>query len=196
MRGISEEAEGEIRIDDAIIGIDKEDVSSWPISRIRSRIENFRVPVGSTVLFLMERRVPKDEGICGERLFDVTVFFFSFHEHKLSVYFTLDPESPISSPVHSPTQTNNEGFAASGDGIFGNDEAHGFKSSSEAIVFLSSEVETLKSQLDIEIASNVRYKPLYNSFCLFHCWILILRMFQIASTVRGGLRTVRKIRTA
>ena len=66
MRGISEEARGEIRIDDAIIGIDKEDVSSWPIARIRSRIDNFRVPVGSTVLFLMERRVPKDEGICGE----------------------------------------------------------------------------------------------------------------------------------
>jgi hypothetical protein len=58
----------------------------------------------------------------------------------------------MSSPVHSPRQTDNDEFAVSGAGSIGTDEFHGFKSSSEAILFLSSEIETLKSQLETEVS--------------------------------------------
>jgi hypothetical protein len=57
---ISEEAEGEIRPGDRIIGIDNDDCSHWPVSRVIARLSLVRVPVGGTVVFTCERRVPKD----------------------------------------------------------------------------------------------------------------------------------------
>jgi hypothetical protein len=56
---ISEEAEGEIRPGDRIIGIDNDDCSHWPVSRVIARLSLVRVPVGGTVVFTCERRVPK-----------------------------------------------------------------------------------------------------------------------------------------
>jgi hypothetical protein len=58
VRGMSIEAQGEIRIGDALIAIDRDDCTEWPISRIKARLDSFRVPEGSRVHLVMARRVP------------------------------------------------------------------------------------------------------------------------------------------
>lgn len=60
LRGLTAEAEGEIRPGDALIAIDADDCSTWPLSRIRARLSNLRAPVGAAVRFCFERRVPLD----------------------------------------------------------------------------------------------------------------------------------------
>ena len=55
--GMTAEAEGEILIHDRIIGIDKDDTSEWPISRVRARLNNTRLKKGQQVTFIMERSV-------------------------------------------------------------------------------------------------------------------------------------------
>ena len=60
--GITAESQGEIRIHDRILGIDKDDASDWPISRIRARLHNSRVNRGQRITFIMERLVtPADK---------------------------------------------------------------------------------------------------------------------------------------
>ena len=59
--GMTAEAGNEIRIDDKLIGVDKDDCSKWPISRLRARLSAARVPVGSQVTFLIERRIDPEE---------------------------------------------------------------------------------------------------------------------------------------
>jgi hypothetical protein len=55
--GITEEAEGEIKVNDILIGIDNDDCSNWLLTRIRSRLDSFRVPLGAKVTFTFERRI-------------------------------------------------------------------------------------------------------------------------------------------
>eukprot|EP01038_Epipyxis_sp_PR26KG_P010743 gene10743-14428_t len=61
--GLSEDSNGEIKANDALIGIDKDDCTHWPLSRIRARLGVKRVPVESVVLFTFERRIPHDYDI-------------------------------------------------------------------------------------------------------------------------------------
>ena len=60
--GMTIEAEGEIRIHDRIIGIDKDETSEWPISRVRARLNATRVKKGQQVTFVMERPVVDENG--------------------------------------------------------------------------------------------------------------------------------------
>jgi hypothetical protein len=70
--GITEESEGEIKINDILIGIDNDHCSRWILSRIRARLDSFRVPVGKRVTFSFERRIPKEDYEDEESVSDVT----------------------------------------------------------------------------------------------------------------------------
>lgn len=56
---LSEESEGEIRVGDALIGIDQDDCMHWPMLRVKARLDASRVPMGKAVVLTFERRVPK-----------------------------------------------------------------------------------------------------------------------------------------
>lgn len=56
--GMTEDAEGEIRPGDALIGIDEDDCSDWSLSRVRARLTEHRVPIGTVVHFTFERLIP------------------------------------------------------------------------------------------------------------------------------------------
>lgn len=58
---IDPEAGGYVKPGDRIIGIDHDDCSHWPLSRLLPRLGLVRVPVGGTVVFTFERRVAPDE---------------------------------------------------------------------------------------------------------------------------------------
>jgi len=58
LRALSAEADGEIRPGDALIAIEHDDCSYWPQSRIRSRLSNTRLDVGSYVHITFQRRIP------------------------------------------------------------------------------------------------------------------------------------------
>lgn len=60
MHGISPEAEGSIKPGDALVVVDQDDCSHWFLSRIRARLNNFRIPIGSKVHLTFERRIPLD----------------------------------------------------------------------------------------------------------------------------------------
>ena len=47
--GLSVEAGGSVRPGDALIGIESDDCSHWLLSRVKARLNNFRVPVGTKV---------------------------------------------------------------------------------------------------------------------------------------------------
>lgn len=71
IHGLTAEAEGRILPGDVLIAIDKDDCSHWVLSRVRARLNNFRVPLGSKVHFSFERRVPKirlDDPTTAERV--------------------------------------------------------------------------------------------------------------------------------
>lgn len=57
LRALSMEGDGEIRPGDAIIAIENDDCTNWPISRVRARLSNNRVEVGAYVHFTFERRL-------------------------------------------------------------------------------------------------------------------------------------------
>eukprot|EP00981_Chlorochromonas_danica_P005168 scaffold1044_cov186-Ochromonas_danica.AAC.1 len=57
---LSEESEGEIRPGDALIGIDQDDCSRWPMLRVKARLDAVRLPFGTKVILTFERRVPRD----------------------------------------------------------------------------------------------------------------------------------------
>jgi len=75
LRGISEEAEGEIRVGDSLYAIERDVCVGWPMSRVKARLNNFRVPVDSDVRLTFARRLPPQE--------------------------SDDPMSPLSSPSQS-----------------------------------------------------------------------------------------------
>lgn len=58
IKGMSEEGNGYIKIGDAIVGIDDDDTTEWPLSRIRGRLGPSRLSPGGTVTFVFERRDP------------------------------------------------------------------------------------------------------------------------------------------
>ena len=61
IKSITEEAGGEIKPGDRIVGIDHDDCSHWPMSRFTPRLSLARVPIGGTVVLTFERRVSADE---------------------------------------------------------------------------------------------------------------------------------------
>jgi hypothetical protein len=69
--GITEESEGEVKVNDILIGIDNDHCSRWILSRIRTRLDSFRVPIGHRVTFSFERRVPKEDYEEEESISDV-----------------------------------------------------------------------------------------------------------------------------
>jgi hypothetical protein len=69
--GITEESEGEVKVNDILIGIDNDHCSRWILSRIRARLDSFRVPIGQRVTFSFERRVPKEDYEEEESISDV-----------------------------------------------------------------------------------------------------------------------------
>lgn len=60
LHGLTAEAHGEIKEGDELIMIDQDDCSSWPMTRIRSRLANDRVHVGAKITFTLARRIPKE----------------------------------------------------------------------------------------------------------------------------------------
>jgi len=91
IHGLSDEAEGEIRAGDAIIAIDKDDCHTWLLTRLSARLSALRVPVGSTVTFIFERRVlPKTE--------------------------EEQSESQANSPQNSPVSSSRKNYAAAAGG--------------------------------------------------------------------------------
>ena len=42
----------------SLIGIDRDECAHWFFGRIRTRLNNFRIPIGETVIFTFERRIP------------------------------------------------------------------------------------------------------------------------------------------
>jgi hypothetical protein len=65
LRGLSAEAGGDILSQDALVGIDKDDCMHWPFSRIRARLNAFRLPVGGTVRLRLQRRLAAPEAGAG-----------------------------------------------------------------------------------------------------------------------------------
>lgn len=61
LRGISEEAEGEIRAGDSLYAIERDVCVGWPMSRVKARLNNFRVPIDSDVRLTFARRLPPQE---------------------------------------------------------------------------------------------------------------------------------------
>ncbi len=59
VEGLSEEAKGSIEIGDALIGLDDEDVSTWPLRKISARLS--RLPNATTVVLTFQRRVSLEE---------------------------------------------------------------------------------------------------------------------------------------
>ncbi len=75
--GITEEAEGEIHLNDILVGIDDDDTSKWVLSRIRSRLDSFRVPVGNRVRFTFERRIPLSDNEDDNNTNDLSESYYS-----------------------------------------------------------------------------------------------------------------------
>jgi hypothetical protein len=46
---------------DALVAIDEDDCSNWPLSRVRARLGNLRVPIGKEVHLTFERRIVDNE---------------------------------------------------------------------------------------------------------------------------------------
>ncbi|RYG62950.1 hypothetical protein EON64_16900, partial [archaeon] len=55
---LSEESEGEIRPGDALVGIGSDDVTRWPLLRVRARLGPERLSAQARVILTFERRVP------------------------------------------------------------------------------------------------------------------------------------------
>lgn len=60
LQGLSEEANREILPGDVLVAIDRDDCRMWPLSRVRARLNSYRVPIGSAVRMTLRRRVPRE----------------------------------------------------------------------------------------------------------------------------------------
>lgn len=89
---LSEESMGEIRMGDALIGIDVDDCTRWPLLRVKARLDNNRVPLYHTVVLTFERRVPKDDSIAPPSPLPAGASFFFRREER------EDSPEPFSSP--------------------------------------------------------------------------------------------------
>ena len=56
--GYSEEAQGEIKIGDVLIGIDHDNCTDWPLSRVCARLGTLRLPPGHSTTLTFERVIP------------------------------------------------------------------------------------------------------------------------------------------
>lgn len=56
LRGLSKEAGGAILPGDCLVGIDRDDCSHWAFSRVKARLNSFRLSVGSTARLRFQRR--------------------------------------------------------------------------------------------------------------------------------------------
>ncbi|GMI47955.1 hypothetical protein TrCOL_g8888 [Triparma columacea] len=57
MKNATHNAHGEIRVGDEILGIDGESTAGWTLARLVQRLNDFRVPVGSDVSIMFQRRI-------------------------------------------------------------------------------------------------------------------------------------------
>lgn len=57
LKGLSEESEGEIRPGDCLTTIENDHCQHWPLSRVRERLNSYRVPAGSIVRLTLSRRI-------------------------------------------------------------------------------------------------------------------------------------------
>jgi len=57
MGNATHNAHGEVRVGDEILGIDGESTAGWTLARLVQRLNDFRVPVGSTVVIMFQRRI-------------------------------------------------------------------------------------------------------------------------------------------
>ncbi|GMH74730.1 hypothetical protein TL16_g06540 [Triparma laevis f. inornata] len=55
-------AQGEVRVGDEILGIDGESTAGWSLARLVQRLNDFRVPVGTTINIMFQRRIKIPEG--------------------------------------------------------------------------------------------------------------------------------------
>ena len=61
IHGITEDSHGAIRAGDILVGIENDDCSLWWLSRIRARLDNYRIAMNEKVLLTFERRIHKDD---------------------------------------------------------------------------------------------------------------------------------------
>jgi len=60
IKHIDDAAKGLLKVHDHIVSIDDENTVSWPLARVVQRLNDFRVPIGSTVKITFGRLVRKD----------------------------------------------------------------------------------------------------------------------------------------
>lgn len=109
--GLSPEADGEIREGDALVGIDHDDCAHWKFTRVRARLDAFRVPVGSKVLLLFERRItrnlrllnerdPSNESLSEEPITPIPVRFSRKASARIDAPFEQSAASTPTSSIH------------------------------------------------------------------------------------------------
>lgn len=109
--GITEESNGEVKINDILIGIDEDDCSHWFLSRIRARLDNFRCPIGSHITFTLERRISlqddedADENVSNYSSPSSPVRGGFQHHRSRSFYNTGDEEATSKSATFNPSTT-------------------------------------------------------------------------------------------
>ena len=62
IRKIDDAAGGKLKPGDVLVGIDDDNTVSWTLARVVQRLNDFRVPIGSTVRLTYSRSVRKDGG--------------------------------------------------------------------------------------------------------------------------------------
>jgi hypothetical protein len=60
IRRLDEAAQGDMMVGDVLVGIDDDNTVNWTLARVVQRLNDFRVPVGSTVRLTYARMVRKD----------------------------------------------------------------------------------------------------------------------------------------
>jgi len=60
IRKLDEAAQGDMKVGDVLVGIDDDNTVTWTLARVVQRLNDFRVPVGSTVRMTYARMVRKD----------------------------------------------------------------------------------------------------------------------------------------
>jgi len=58
--GKTDPSDLQLKKGDVLVGIDKDDIKGWPLTRVVARLNNFRVPVGGTVALTFRRKVRVD----------------------------------------------------------------------------------------------------------------------------------------
>mmetsp|Transcript_13569 Transcript_13569/g.26960 ORF Transcript_13569/g.26960 Transcript_13569/m.26960 type:complete len:806 (+) Transcript_13569:168-2585(+) len=61
MSNATHNSQGEVRVGDEILGIDGESTAGWSLARLVQRLNDFRVPVGTTINLMFQRRIKVPE---------------------------------------------------------------------------------------------------------------------------------------